>query len=150
MPALENQRHELFAQALAKGKSADEAYAEAGYKPNRGNAATLKANQNVIARVSELQERMAYKSEITIERIEQMLIEDREFAREVKQAGAARAATETLAKLRGYMVERKEVRTGPLDEVQPDELDRLREELVAERTRRASDRDGQTPSGKPH
>lgn len=150
MPALSNNRYELFAQALAKGKTADEAYQEAGYKPNRGNASTLKANQIVADRVAELQERAAFRSEITIERIEQMLIEDREFAREVKQAGAARAATETLAKLKGFMIERKEVRTGALDEVQPDELDRLREELVAERARRAADRDGQTPSGKPH
>lgn len=150
MPSLENQRHELFAQALAKGKTQAEAYVEAGFKANDANATRLNGNDRIRARVAELQQRMAYKSEITLERIEQMLIEDREFAREVKQAGAARAATETLAKLRGYMIERKEVRTGPLDEVSPDESDRLREELIAERARRAAGGNRTEAGGKPH
>ena len=54
MPTLTNQRHELFAQELAKGKSADEAYITAGYKPNRHNASTLKSKQTVSNRVAEL------------------------------------------------------------------------------------------------
>jgi hypothetical protein len=41
MSALKNPRHERFAQALAKGMSADAAYKAVGYKPHRGNAATL-------------------------------------------------------------------------------------------------------------
>src|SRR5690606_2363866 len=65
MPVLPNPRHESFAQALAKGKTADEAYALAGYKPNRGNAATLKANQSILDRVAELQQRAADKAEWT-------------------------------------------------------------------------------------
>lgn len=36
MPVLKNARHEKFAQALAKGKTADDAYADAGFKPDRG------------------------------------------------------------------------------------------------------------------
>lgn len=35
MTVLPNARHESFAQALAKGKSAAEAYMEAGYKADR-------------------------------------------------------------------------------------------------------------------
>lgn len=62
MPVLPNPRHESFAQALAKGKTADEAYAQAGYSPNRGNATRLKANDNVRKRVSELQGRVAEKA----------------------------------------------------------------------------------------
>ena len=54
VPVLDNQRHERFAQELAKGKTADEAYQLAGYKPNRGNATTPKANQSIAARVAEL------------------------------------------------------------------------------------------------
>jgi phage terminase small subunit len=34
MSALDNPKHERFAQELAKGKSQVEAYAEAGYKPS--------------------------------------------------------------------------------------------------------------------
>jgi hypothetical protein len=55
MPALKNQRHERFCQALAAGKSASLAYEEAGYVPNRGNASILKTRQNIIDRVLELQ-----------------------------------------------------------------------------------------------
>lgn len=65
MPTLSNPKHELFAQELAKGKTADEAYQLAGYKPNRGNAATLKANQNISDRVAEILERAATRVEIT-------------------------------------------------------------------------------------
>lgn len=68
MPPLENQRHEAFAQALAKGKTADEAYILAGYKANRGNAATLKANQSIQARVAELAKKGAHLAEITVAR----------------------------------------------------------------------------------
>ena len=53
MPILPNNRHELFAQGLATGLSADAAYQAAGYKPNRGNAATLKANQSISKRVED-------------------------------------------------------------------------------------------------
>jgi hypothetical protein len=52
---LKNGKWELFAQGIAKGLTADAAYKEAGYKPNRGNAASLKANQSVLDRVAVLQ-----------------------------------------------------------------------------------------------
>ena len=51
---LDNARHERFAHGIASGKSATDAYDEAGYSANRGNASTLKANQNVSERVNEL------------------------------------------------------------------------------------------------
>lgn len=54
MPVLPNAKHELFAQALAKGATADAAYVKAGYKAHRGNAATLRANQSIQDRVVEL------------------------------------------------------------------------------------------------
>jgi hypothetical protein len=54
--ALENPRYEAFAQALAKGKSASEAYKKAGFKANRGNASRLKAHESVSRRLAELRE----------------------------------------------------------------------------------------------
>jgi phage terminase small subunit len=54
MPVLSNPRHERFAQGLAAGKSAEEAYSEAGFKPSPSNASTLRKNQNILERVSEL------------------------------------------------------------------------------------------------
>lgn len=55
MAPLKNQRRELFAQALARGNKTDDAYTEAGFSPNRGNAARLKANEDILGRVLELQ-----------------------------------------------------------------------------------------------
>ena len=42
MPVLENQRHELFAQGIAKGQSQREAYQNAGYTAT-GAAADVNA-----------------------------------------------------------------------------------------------------------
>jgi hypothetical protein len=52
--SLPNNKHELFAQGLAKGLSADAAYQAAGYKPHRGNAARLRANEIIQRRVDEI------------------------------------------------------------------------------------------------
>jgi phage terminase small subunit len=54
VPVLSNARHERFAQELAKGATADEAYQLAGYSANRGNASTLKAKQIIADRVEEI------------------------------------------------------------------------------------------------
>lgn len=54
MAALINPKHERFAQELAKGQTAEEAYVLAGYKRNRGNASTLKQDQSILDRVSAL------------------------------------------------------------------------------------------------
>jgi len=66
MPPLSNGRHELFAQELAQGRTADAAYAEAGYKPNRGNAARLKADECIQARVAELVAAGAERAEVSV------------------------------------------------------------------------------------
>ena len=69
MAALKNAKHEAFAQGLAKGLSADEAYARAGFKPNRGNASRLKANESIAARVDEIVGKGAERAEATVERV---------------------------------------------------------------------------------
>jgi len=56
---LSNQRHELFAHALASGETCDRAYQLAGFKPNRGNASALRAKQHIQKRVAEIQANMA-------------------------------------------------------------------------------------------
>ena len=77
MPTLRNPRHERFAQELATGKSADAAYVLAGYKENRSNAARLGADQNIQARVADIQSLGAERAAITIE----TLIAEAEAAR---------------------------------------------------------------------
>src|ERR1700732_887213 len=54
MAILSNSRHEAFAHGLARGKTVDVAYVEAGYSQNRGNGSRLNRNIGVIARVIEL------------------------------------------------------------------------------------------------
>jgi phage terminase small subunit len=68
MPSLDNQRHEAFAQALAKGSSATDAYVTAGYRPSRTAASRLSSNVNVQLRVKELLTRAADRAEIDIAR----------------------------------------------------------------------------------
>jgi hypothetical protein len=64
MPILANNRHELFAQGIADGKTIDQAYEDAGFKRNRGNAARLNAEESIRARVTELLSRSAAKVEL--------------------------------------------------------------------------------------
>ena len=66
MPVLTNARHETFAQALAGGKTASQAYVLAGYKPNDGNAARLRSNDRVTARVAEILGKAAARVEVSI------------------------------------------------------------------------------------
>lgn len=56
MPPLKNARHEKFAQGLSRGLTADQAYAEAGFKPDRGNASRLQQKDSIVQRVTELLE----------------------------------------------------------------------------------------------
>lgn len=111
MPVLANARHERFAQELAKGATADEAYQLAGYAANRGNASTLKANQNIEARVTEILTRAAKRVEITVHDIADQLDEDRKFARELEAPGAAISATMGKAKVLGLIVDKAETKT---------------------------------------
>lgn len=111
MPALSNARHERFAQELAKGKAASEAYVLAGYKANDGNASTLKGNQKVEDRVAELQERAATRAEITVASITDRLLKiasKGEIAAEAPMLSVARAALMDAAKLNGLVVEKSQ------------------------------------------
>ena len=67
MPTLQNPRHERFAQELATGKTADAAYALAGYRANRSNAARLSGSGDIQKRVAEIQSMGAERAAITIE-----------------------------------------------------------------------------------
>lgn len=69
MTVLKNPRHEAFAQSLALGRTADDAYAAAGFKPNRGNAVRLKANESIASRVDEILSRGAERAEVSVARI---------------------------------------------------------------------------------
>lgn len=109
MGALQNARHELFAQALAKGKTADEAYAAAGFQPDRGNASRLTSKDSVRARVDEIKSKAAARVVVTVESLAHELEEARALALGEKQSSAAVQATMGKAKLFGLGSENRRV-----------------------------------------
>jgi phage terminase small subunit len=109
MPPLPNSRREKFAQELASGHSATEAYKRAGYKGNYGNCIRLKGNESITARVLELQHRGAARAEVTVASLVRELDEARVEALRLGQASAAVAATMGKAKITGQIIERAEI-----------------------------------------
>lgn len=148
MAILDNPRHELFAQGLAKGKPQRDAYLDAGFQPSSDEvadacASRLAKDDDISERVKEMQDKAARKIELDRYDIIRMIMDDRILARENKQAAAAIRASELLGKeLAGMFVEKKEIKTGLLEDVDAGQLERLRETLTAERIRRAAERSG--------
>lgn len=71
MPVLTNIRHELFAQAVAKGADLVVAYEQAGFKRHESSASRLRSDAKVASRIDELLKDAALNSGITIERVTQ-------------------------------------------------------------------------------
>jgi len=177
MPVLLNPKHERFAQELASGKSAEEAHGLAGYKASRSGASQLKQNLNISNRVAELLiERESIHAQATADAVKSVgltkqwvietLMENVARAMQAKpvrtddegeaigeyqyQGSVANRALELLGKEVGMFIDRKEVRTGSLDELPPDTLTQLREQLDAERVGRADSGDRPEAGSKPH
>ena len=115
MSVLKNQRHELFAQALAKGETVDAAYQSAGFKANRGNASRLNADERVQARVTELKERAAARTEITVAGITERLLNiaaKGEKSSDAPMLSVARASLMDAAKLNGLVIDKGQI-SGP-------------------------------------
>lgn len=109
MPVLKNAKHERFAQGLAKQLTADDAYTAAGFRANRGNAARLKANESIQARVAELLNRSAERTVITVASITERLLSiatKAEISADAPLLSVARAALMDAAKLNGLVVEK--------------------------------------------
>jgi len=102
MPILENSRHEIFAQELAKGAKKTEAYLTAGYKGDKTAASRLSTNVNVQRRVAELKADAAVRARKSMDDILEQLDDDRQFAREMEAPSAAIQATMGQAKILGY------------------------------------------------
>lgn len=122
MPVLDNPRHELFAQELAKGKSASEAYVTAGYAENDGNAIRLKGNERISARVAEIVERSSVRVEITLAKLMEMAATVYDRSLEQGQNAAAISAVKELGVLSGYRVERRENTNRNIDELSDSDL----------------------------
>lgn len=111
MPILSNPRHERFAQELAKGKSASEAYRLAGYSPDDGNAIRLTGNDKVQTRLRELQRPAVEAAQMTLESLLEELEQARELAMSLEQPAAAVSAIKEKGVLSGLRVEKSERKT---------------------------------------
>ncbi len=120
MPALKNAKHEKFAQEIAKGASQIDAYVAAGYVAHEGSASRLRSSAKVAARIAELQERTAKRTEVTAAGITERLMRiadvleaagvqvgpDGRLAKASSQhLSVARAALMDAAKLNGLVVD---------------------------------------------
>ena len=148
MPALSNPKHEWFAQGLAKGKSADQAYQDAGYKPDRGHASRLASNGIIQNRVAELLGRVAEKAAVTIESLVAELDQVLALAIETKQLSGAVSAIKEKAVLLGLRVEKSE-RTNKNDVRQLTDAE-LSAELAAIRSTLGRGRDEKGRPALPH
>jgi phage terminase small subunit len=108
MPILKNPRHERFAQELAKGKSASEAYELAGFKANDGNCIRLKGNERVASRVAELQQRAAARVEVDKQWVLEQLIDNATKAKAKEDYSPANRALELVGKELGMFIDRSE------------------------------------------
>ncbi len=111
MGALRNGRRERFAQLVAQGRAAADAYAEAGFRADRKNAHRLASDPEVRARITDLQERGAMRSEVTLADVTANL---KRIATAAEDEGGAaglsvaRAAWMDVAKLNGLVVDKSE------------------------------------------
>ena len=112
MPALQNQKWEMFAQGLVEGKSAYQAYQDAGYKENRGNCIRLKETESIVARVKELQTAHVQRHNVTVDSLTNELEEARLSAMDGSREAAAISATMGKAKIHGIGAE-KHAHSGP-------------------------------------
>lgn len=131
MPILANAKHEHFAQLVANGQTAPKAYVSAGYSAQGAaqSANRLLRDADVSLRVTELREAVA---ERTIEKaavdrawIMTTLVDNAKRAAEAEDFGPSNRALELLGKELGMFIDRKEIRTGALDDKSDDELDRI-------------------------
>lgn len=113
MPALENARHERFAQELAKGKTQEQAYIDAGYSPDaaRVNASRLMTNDNISERVDELKQEIAKVAVLDVAAVVTRLVRYADKGEQLAEAAGlsvARASMMDAAKLLGFVVDKSE------------------------------------------
>lgn len=137
MAALFNPRHERFCREYMKIGIASRAFLAAGYRPTNRNSldacsSRLLSSPKVRQRILELGKMNEKKHEVTVASLIADLEDDRQLARENKQAAAAVSANIAKARLLGLIVDRKETGApgdfsamSSADEI----LDKVRKEL---------------------
>jgi hypothetical protein len=141
MPVLKNARWEIFAQAVANGKLLDDAYADAGYKPNQRNSSRIRKLTSVDERIAELLneraskviEKVAIEVEYTRDVLLRKLEQAFGVAEKAKNGSAMAAAVIGMARITVQIIDRREVsQVGAFDHMTD-------EQLVEEAKRRSAE-----------
>lgn len=137
-------KQEAFAQAVVSGMSLSDAY-RAAYNAGTMSAATINvkasevmANGKVAVRVDSLRKPVVEALQYGLKEAMSEAAEALEVCREKQNGGAMVAAITLRAKLSGLMIEKKEIRTGPLDGLPPQEAASLIEAIDAIQRARAT------------
>lgn len=107
-------RQEKFCLLIVQGETKPTAYEQAGYSVKSKTVAQVQASKllrmpNIQNRIQGLQGQLQRRTLITLESLTDDLIEIRQAARAAGSFGPAVQATQTIAKLHGFMVDRAEV-----------------------------------------
>lgn len=115
-------------------RNGTQAAIRAGYSPKTAQEQASRLLSNVMIRrvLNGAEKVQAAHCEVSIERLTEQLYEDRTLARENGQPAAAVSALMGIAKLHGLLIDKKEIRSGPLDAKSDDELDAIIRGAAAE------------------
>jgi len=96
-------KRELFVQGYISGKTATQAYIDAGYSEQGAgpNSGRLIKNDKIVLRIAEIQEELRGQTMITLQSMVEEFIKDRTSARQQKNVSASIKANVELAKLNG-------------------------------------------------
>jgi len=111
MPALENQRWELFCLAIARGETTSRAYETAGFRPSRSNSARLRATEPIRQRICELQAASADACKITVQSVCNELDQAVELAKAEGKPAALVSAAALRARLGNLLTDKIEIST---------------------------------------
>ena len=130
-------KQEAFAQAVAAGMNQSDAY-RAAYDATRMKPSSINVNASKLMADAKVRQRVASLRAPAVEAVQYGLkeamaeaAEAMALCRETRQSGAFVSAVQLRAKLCGLLVEKREIKLGPLDKVPADELKALEDALTA-------------------
>ena len=121
-------KQELAVQAYISGMSKSEAYRAAYNTENMSGSSVSRtahdvfANPKVAARIAELAAQRQSTANYTVEKAMDEAAEAMKFAVECGNPGALVAAITLRAKISGLLIDKKEIKVGPLDKLSHDDL----------------------------
>lgn len=143
-------RQELFAQNMVKGMPQNRAYIKAGYTANTpqtgwSNASRLIRDDKVSNRIVELLSSTETELKITVESMTNLYADLLNGARSAGNFNAAKGAADSLAKMHGLMIDRKETGApGDFSRMDDDQLRQYVSATVAEISRGSASTEGNT------